>query len=354
MAALNRRQSGAAAPRGTVVAAIERGQPILTAAIPIGHSESIAQDAAHLEILRQLNLRSSIVVPLRARGETAGALALFRCDDGRPYGPSDLSLAEELAGRAALAVDNARLYREARRAIQLRDDFLSVAAHELKTPVTALLGFSQLLLVQLAQKGELDERIVGHALRAVEQGSKRISQLVSQILDVSRLESGRLVLDCQVTDLAALTQAIASAMQTTAPRHTLLVRSPSAVQALVDPLRLEQVVTNLLDNAIKYSPEGGEIVVELLQPTPGVVRLVVTDHGLGIPPERRQHIFERFYQAHEGSHTAGLGLGLYISRQIVELHGGSIWPEFPPAGGTRFFVELPTALPSGAPESGDE
>jgi signal transduction histidine kinase len=109
------------------------------------------------------------------------------------------------------------------------------------------------------------------------------------------------------------------------------------------------VLTNLLDNAIKYSPEGGQIRIELEQPSPGSARLVITDRGVGIQPERRQHIFDRFYQANEGDHVSGMGLGLYISRQIVELHGGSIWPEFPSDGGTRFFVDLPTGLTDGVP-----
>jgi signal transduction histidine kinase len=352
--ALDRYRPGPVSPRGTVAEAMRTGRPVLTAVIPDHYVETIAQDAGHLEILRKLDLRSSIVVPLRARGETAGVLALFLSRTDRPYGPVDLSLAEELAGRAALAVDNARLYREARRAVQVRDEFLSVAAHELKTPVTTLLGFAQLLLSQLKQKGALDDRIVGKALRAVEQGSKRMSRLVSQILDVSRLDGGRLVLDRQITDLAALVHEIASAMQTTTSRHTLLVRTPAQVRALIDPLRLEQVVTNLLDNAIKYSPAGGQIEVELALPAPGMARLAVADHGIGIPPERRQHIFERFYQAHEGSHGSGMGLGLYISRQIVELHGGSIRPEFPPDGGTQFSIELPTGLTDGLPGSGSE
>jgi signal transduction histidine kinase len=352
--ALDRYRPGAVSPRGSVAAAMRTGQPVLTATIPDHYFETIAQDAEHLEILRKLDLRSSIVVPLRARGETPGALALFLSNTDRRYGPAELSLAQELAARAALAVDNARLYREARRAVQMRDEFLSVAAHELKTPVTTLLGFSQLLLSQLSQKGVLDDRVVGQAIRAVERGSNRMSRLVSQILDVSRLDGGRLVLDRQITDLAALVQGLATAMQTTTRRHTLLVRAPVRVPALVDPLRLEQVVTNLLDNAIKYSPQGGEIEVELVQPSPGMARLAVTDHGIGILPERQQHIFERFYQAHEGDHASGMGLGLYISRQIVELHGGSIKPEFPPDGGTRFVIDLSTGLAAGAPGSGAE
>jgi signal transduction histidine kinase/putative methionine-R-sulfoxide reductase with GAF domain len=354
MAALDRRRSGPVSPRGSVATAMGTGRPVLTAVIPDDYVETIAQDAEHLKILQGLKLRSSIVVPLRARGETPGALALFLSDTDRQYGPADLSLAEELAGRAALAIDNARLYREARRAVQARDEFLSVAAHELKTPVTTLLGFAQLLLSQLKHRGSLDDRIVGRTLLAVERGSNRMSRLVSQILDISRLDGGRLVLDRQVTDLAVLVQEIVTAMQATTSRHTLLVQTPAHVPALVDPLRLEQVMTNLLDNAIKFSPEGGEIYVELVQPAPGMARLAVADPGIGIPPERRSYIFERFYQAHEGDHASGMGLGLYISRQIVELHGGSITPEFPPDGRTRFSIDLPTGLTDGSPGSGRE
>ena len=351
-AVMERYRTGPVSPYGNVASAIRTGQSVLREQLPNDYFEAVAQDADDLETLRKLDWRAAIVVPLRARGETAGALALFRSGPDRPYDPADLSLAEELAGRAALAVDNARLYREARHAVQVRDEFLSVAAHELKTPVTTLLGFSQVLIGQLSQDGVLDERTVGRAVRAVEHGSRRMSRLVAQILDISRLDGGRLVLDRQITDLSALVHGIATAMQSTTRRHGLLVRTPDRVPALVDALRLEQVVTNLLDNAIKYSPTGGQIRIELEQPSRGVARLAVVDHGVGIEPERRQHIFDRFYQAREGDHVSGMGLGLYISRQIVELHGGSIEPEFPSDGGTRFVVELPTGLAEGVPDGG--
>lgn len=352
--ALSRHRPGPISPHGNVALAMRTGQTVLDAVIPDDYFETIAQDAEHLEILKGLDLRSSIIVPLRARGETPGALALFLSGPDRQYGMADVSLAQELAGRAALAIDNARLYRDAQRAIQIRDEFLSVAAHELKTPVTTLLGFAQLLLSQLKRPGGPDERVVSRTLLAIERGSNRMSHLVSQILDISRLESGRLVLDRQMTDLAALVQDIVTAMQTTTSRHTLCLKTADHVLALVDPIRLEQVVTNLLDNAIKYSPGGGPIDVELMQPDPESARLTVADHGVGIPPERRPHVFERFYQAHEGDHASGLGLGLYISRQIVELHGGSIEPEFPPDGRTLFSVTLPTGLTAGSPASGGE
>jgi signal transduction histidine kinase len=120
------------------------------------------------------------------------------------------------------------------------------------------------------------------------------------------------------------------------------------VRAAVDALRLEQVIANLLDNALKFSPDGGRIEVELSTPTAGTVCLAVRDYGLGIPPERRGRIFDRFYQAHAEEHRSGLGVGLYVSRGIVQLHGGRIWAEFPPDGGTRFVVSLPTGM-DGAP-----
>jgi signal transduction histidine kinase/putative methionine-R-sulfoxide reductase with GAF domain len=339
--ALWRSWSGSVSPNSSVATAVRTRQSVFTPVISPDHRESIAENAEHRQTLRALGFHASIVVPLHARGETTGALALFVSDPARQYGPTDLALAESLAGRAALAVDNARLYREARRAIQVRDEFLSVAAHELKTPVTTLLGFSQLLLTQLSRPDALDARLLDRALRAVEQGSRRMSRLVTQILDISRLDGGRLVLEYHDSDLSTLVQGIAEAMQTTTSRHTLRVQTPDTLPCLVDSLRMEQVVTNLLDNAIKFSPAGGDVDVELSEPAPGIGHLAVTDHGVGIPPERRQHIFERFYQAHERDHVAGLGLGLYISRQIVELHGGSITPEFPPEGGCRFTIDLP-------------
>jgi len=126
-------------------------------------------------------------------------------------------------------------------------------------------------------------------------------------------------------------------------RHALTVQAPAALPASVDPIRLEQVFTNLLNNAIKYSPDGGAIDVEVLRPTPAVAQVAVRDHGLGIPPEQRARIFERFYQAHTQRHLSGLGLGLYLSQEIVTLHGGRVTVEFPSDGGTRFIVSLPTS-----------
>ena len=341
--ALRRYPPSPVSNNSSVAQAMRTGQPILTPVIPDAYVGSIAQDAEHLEIMRRLAFRSSMTVPLKARGDVLGALAFFSSDPGRRYDTMDLALAEDLARRAGLAVDNARLYREAQRAIRARDEFLSVAAHELKTPLTTMLGFAQMLLKYLRPDGQVDQAIVHRALRAIEQQSDRLTRLVSRLLDIARIEGGRLAIDPAITDLVVLVEDVVETMQATTTDQRLIARTPETLQVLVDPLRLEQVLTNLIDNAIKFSPPGGEIVVDVSVNSIGMIRLAVSDRGPGIPPEGRERIFDRFYQARAGDLATGMGLGLYICRQIVEQHGGSINAEFPATGGTRFVVILPTS-----------
>lgn len=248
-------------------------------------------------------------------------------------------LTEERLQQALAAERAAREAAEA--ALRQRDEFVSVAAHELRTPITALSGQAQLLQRRLARDGGLDPERVAQALAMVTGQAVKLSRLVGQLLDVTRLHAGGLRLERQPTDLAALVQQAAAAARLLSQRHTIAVVCPAALAAKIDPDRLEQVLTNLLDNAMKYSPAGGTIELTLGAAPPDAVELAVRDHGLGIAPEKRGQIFECFYQAHDGGHRGGLGLGLFISRQIVELHGGEIHAEFPPDGGTRFVVRLP-------------
>jgi signal transduction histidine kinase len=176
----------------------------------------------------------------------------------------------------------------------------------------------------------------------VNQQSDKLRRLVAQLLDVSRIQSGRLALELEEVDVDRLVAEIVTAMQNQSPAHTLRVMGANLPPVRLDPLRIEQVVTNLLDNAIKYSPQAGTIDIELSTPNEGHVQIAVRDHGTGIPADHREHIFERFYQAGEAqSNAAGMGLGLYISREIVELHGGSIRAEFPDDGGARFAIVVP-------------
>jgi signal transduction histidine kinase len=229
----------------------------------------------------------------------------------------------------------------AEKALNMRDEFLSVASHELKTPLTALSAYAQLALRRIKRQGQIEPDRVEQALQTITGQAERLTRLLGQLLDISRLESGKLSLEPQLTDVRALLEQVLLAAEPSTDQHIFALEAPASLEAMVDPLRLEQVVVNLLDNAVKYSPDGGRIELVVSRPTPELFELSVRDHGLGIPPEKRGHIFERFYQAHANAQRGGMGLGLYITRQIIELHGGSIRAEFPPDGGTRFVVELP-------------
>jgi PAS domain S-box-containing protein len=304
--------------------------------------------------LREAGFSAAMLVPLLTGGRPLGVMSFVAAISGRDYGPNGLTLAEELARRCALAIENARLYREAQSAIGLRDDFFSVASHELKTPVAALLAYTQLMLRRSERQGGLTRDQIDEALDEVHWQSDRIARLVAQLLDTSRLDAGRLAVDPETTDLAALVRTAVYAARASSPRHTIAVQAPQSCLATVDPVRFEQVITNLVDNAIKYSPDGGPVDIELTCPDQGSLQLSVRDHGIGIPLEHRSHVFERFYQAHAGQHfagVAGMGLGLYISRRIVEMHGGTIQIDAPadPDGGTRVTVTLPVAAGASGP-----
>lgn len=239
-------------------------------------------------------------------------------------------------------IEDAREAAEA--AVRLRDEFLSIAAHELRTPLTTLSAHSQIALRRLQRDGDLDREELLQSLEAVRHQTDGLALLITRLMDVSRIESGRLPLELEQADLTALVESVAARARVRTSRHAISVKAPRSVRALFDPLRLEQVLTNLLDNAIKYGAEDGPIELVLSKPARGRVELAVRDHGAGIPPEKRGQIFERFYQADEGLHKGGMGLGLYVSRQIVELHGGRLLAEFPKDGGARFIVRLPTRI----------
>jgi signal transduction histidine kinase len=247
--------------------------------------------------------------------------------------------AGQLSEMRDLAEDNARLYRQAQQAIQVRDEFLGFASHELKTPVMALLAFSQLMRSRLKRGRLSSPDDFANILDEVHAQAERLGRLGSQLLDSSRIQAGKLVLRPEVMDLAALVRETAQGRAATVD-----VLAPPELRMLADRLQIERVVVNLLDNAIKFSPPGSPVEVELLEDWAGDARLSVRDHGPGVRLEHRQHIFERYYQAHAeqpASNGVSLGLGLYICRRIVELHGGSIGAEFPADGGTRFVVRLP-------------
>jgi signal transduction histidine kinase len=264
--------------------------------------------------------------------------------------PALLAVLRDISERKRLEAERAARLREqlareeAEQAIGERDAFLAVASHELRTPLSTLSVAAQLLRRRLERDGTLEPTYLHESLGRLDAEARRISRLVEHLLDVSRINVDKLVLEPQPTDLRVLVDGVVERCRARmSGKHAIVVHGPTRLVVLVDAARIEQVVTNLLENAIKYSPDGGQIEVELSGRTPAApwVELAVRDHGLGIPPDRRERLFERFYQAHTAGHLSGLGLGLFISRHIVERHGGQIQATHPEDGGTRFVVTLP-------------
>jgi signal transduction histidine kinase len=287
------------------------------------------------------------VIPEILRAKVAVLVELFRTSKQLEELNRDLERrVEERTAALAAAMEGEREARiAAEAAIQVRDDFLSVAAHELKTPLTGLRANTQFIARKL-QKGELDlpERI-GKALLIVEQQSARLTRLVGQLLDVTRLDQDKRAAERSATDITALAKQVIETFKDRTAQHRILLKAEPRVSADVEVEGIEQVLSNLIDNAIKYSPDGGRIEVEVAQADTRHVLLSVRDHGIGIPLEKREAIFERFYQAHADEHRSGLGLGLYITQQIVALHNGEITADFPQDGGTQFTVRLPIHAP---------
>ncbi len=307
--------------------------------------EQLAQVAPdHRRFAEALGLVSWISVPLQVRGESLGAISLGRTHDSPVFETDDVAFAEELARRTAHAVDNALLYREAQEAIHTRDAFLSVAAHELKTPLTSMMGYAELLQRRLARSGELGER-ERRLVDVVNDQARRLNKMVIALFDLSRLQMGQLNIERRPIDLAALTTRIVEEVRPTLEHHTLQFTAEVAPLVISgDELRLEQVIQNLLQNAIKYSPEGGAIAIRLARQN-GWATLSVEDQGLGIPREALPRIFRRFYRAAnaDAHQTSGMGVGLYVAQQIVDLHGGRVEVESTEGVGSTFTVWLPMA-----------
>jgi PAS domain S-box-containing protein len=321
----------------------------LVVALRTGKSERYADraelapllDAESLQGLASIGIQSLLVAPLVARDRVLGAITWFACETRGAYTTVQQDLADELARRCAIAMDNARLHAEAQHATQLRDEFLSVAAHELKTPMTTLRGYTQVLSRTLSAGQTPPQSLLERSVTHIDVQSAKLVKLTEQLLDVSRLEAGKLRVSLTLVDAVALVRGIADSIQETTDRHTIQVIAPDTCAMMADPVRLEQVVANLIGNAVKYSPDGGRVLVSLSTPDASLVQFGVRDWGLGIPQDRRANLFDRFYQAHGDGHYGGLGLGLYISREIVELHRGTLEARFPEDGGSSFVATLP-------------
>jgi PAS domain S-box-containing protein len=320
---------------------LETGRAQLVAEVGESLLEDTTLDAGFRATLALLRPRSVMFVPLIARERTLGVLTVVSQDETRRYTERDLAFVEDLAWRAALAVDNARLFHQAEQAVEERDEFVAIATHELRTPLSAL--SMQLTAMQRAvDAGRMPtEDKLRQSLVTARRQTERLEQLVKHLLDVSRISTGHLELEREEVDLAQLVHWVVVRFEDKLAEAgcTASVRAQAPVVARVDRLRVEQVVMNLLSNAMKYAAgQPVELHVERGEQT---AVLGVRDFGPGITPEMQARIFER-YQRATGKHAReSLGLGLYVSRQIARAHGGELTVESTPGQGAHFRLHLP-------------
>ena len=298
-----------------------------------------------VELARSLQLTSIMIVPLSIHGRVIGAITFASAESGRHYTPSDLSTAEELAGRAALAIENARLFGESQRAVAIRDDFIAVASHELKTPVTSLKVYAQVMHRQAEKAG--DEASV-RTLAKINDQIDRLSELIGDLLDISKIEAGELALASDEVALDEVVTAAVEAVQQTSPKHSIEIEGSVTRPIFGDADRLGQVVTNLLTNAIKYSPSADRVIVRILDEKRRAA-VEVEDFGIGMDPDHLPHIFERFYRVSSPDEKTfpGLGIGLYISSEIVRRHGGEMSVRSAKGEGSIFRFTIPVANDGG-------
>jgi PAS domain S-box-containing protein len=308
---------------------------------------SFTSDREHQGFLCQLKFRSAIIVPMTARGRTLGAIALISAQSERRFEPADLDMAEELGHRAAIAIDNARLYQEAREADRRKDEFLAMLGHELRNPLAPIM--TGLKLMQLRGVGGDRERQI------IERQVKYLVHLVDDLLDVSRITRGKVELNKEPLELATV---LAKAIEMASPlyeerAHQLTVDVPrKGLLVEADPIRLAQILANLMTNAAKYTDPHGRVVVSARREG-GQVAISVADSGIGISPSVLPQIFDMFVQGDRALDRSqgGLGIGLTLARSLVEAHGGTISAHSAGLGlGSEFTVRLPSSTGRAATE----
>jgi PAS domain S-box-containing protein len=300
---------------------------------------AVAKNEEELALIRRIGFSSAMTVPLRIQERAIGAMTFVTAESGRHYTGADLAFAEEVASRAALAVENARLYRDAQRAIAVRDEFMSLASHELKTPVTSLKMYTQVLQRQAERRGDAD---LADRLVKMDRQTDKLTGLINDLLNVTRIQTGQLEYVDEVVDLNAIVHECVDAIQPTTTKHHIFVEGTIDGRVWGDSERIGQVVTNLLTNAVKYSPRADRVLVRLNADAGNAV-ISVRDFGIGIGEEHREKIFEQFYRVSDPSEKTypGLGLGLFIAGEIVKRHGGTIIVQSASGEGTTFTLTLP-------------
>jgi len=318
----------------------EVGPPVVRQNLSPEMLASFSRNADHLRALRAVDPHSVVAVPLVARGQNLGVIVLVSSTPSRVYGPADVRLAEQLAYRAALSIESARLYRVAQGAIRARDEVLGIVAHDLRNPLSSILMHA----ARLHSRGSEPVDRSRKAAEAIERSAKRMNRLIEDLLDVTRMDAGRLSVEKTRVPAEQVVADSVEAQKPLAASASVQLRLEVArdlPEVRADRDRLLQALENLIGNAVKFTAPGGRITVGVA-PRNGEVLFWVTDTGSGIAKDDLPHLFDRFWQAHKSSRR-GAGLGLPIVKGIVEAHGGRIWVESTLGVGSTFFFTMPSA-----------
>lgn len=322
-----------------VIDVVRRGKPEIVPHVDEAWLEAHEEDPKAIALWRRTGVKSMFVVPLAVGERTLGAVSLLVLN-GRPPFPADVrTLAEKYAAQASLALENARLYREAQRATEARDQVLGVVSHDLRNPISAIVMCAS----ALADTPPDDTATRESLLTTIKQSTEWMNRLIQDLLDVASIEAGRLSLE---RDREAVPPLLGDALRMfeveAAQRHVQLSAESSAdLPAInVDTSRIVQVLGNLLRNALKFTPDGGRITVRASSAGRDIV-FAVSDTGPGIPVADQPFVFDRYWQARRSANKRGTGLGLSIARGIVQAHGGRMWLESEPGRGTTFFFTIP-------------
>ncbi len=319
---------------------LEQKRPVVIERLSADTIASLAHNDDDLRVLRAAGLTSVVAVPMLARGSLLGVITIVSSSAQRLYEPAEVRVVEELARRAALSIANARLFAETERAVKTRDDVLAIVSHDLRDPVVRTGLVAQLL----RQSERTDARKLVEFADDIQRSVDDMHLLIDDLLDFARIHSATFSVETQADSLHRVVSSIVDRMKVPAKSKRQLLRvdvAPSLPQVVIDAHRIGQVLSNLIGNAIKFTPEGGTIRIAARQQG-NAVTVCVTDSGLGIPPEHLSHIFDRFWQAPLTRHL-GSGLGLAIAKGIVEAHGGTIWAESEVGKGSSFSFTLPPA-----------
>lgn len=322
---------------------IRTGKQVLIPKVDPEKSSLYAKDEAHTKLILAMKQTSFIVTPMIARGKIIGAVSFRSSNPSKHYSKVDLLFAEQIANRIAFAVDNARLYSQAQKAVGVRDDFLAIASHELKTSLTTIKALAQILQRDTEKPGN------GRSLTLftkMDTQLNRTTKLINDLLDVGKIHTGRFTMIREVLDIDSVVKEAVENCQRFSPFHKIVFKGQVKEMIYADRDRLHQVMTNLITNAVKYSSDASDIIVSVKKDQKNI-NIAVQDFGIGIEKDKTKKIFERFFRADTqvSDKTSGLGLGLYISNELIKQHRGAIQVKSKVGKGSTFFIILPRLSP---------